>query len=385
MTVAVNPKVLRAARETRCLNEQRAASLLKWTQDKLALVESSEEIEEADLERMAKAYKLPLPTLLMPEPLDPRRYGPRPIADLRLHDGKKLEPFSIGTQEKVEAAYELLELMVEANDIMPKPDIPHFKLSDKAAEAAAKERARIGLSFDVQFGLVTDKDAFLRWREVVESTGIIVHKMKLPEESVRGFAIYHEGFGLIAIDSDEDYRPRVFTLLHEYAHLLLRKSGISDQNRKVPIERWCNQFAAHFLMPEAIFVEQYKGLFPNAKAANEFQVNRMSVRFRTSKQSAALRFEETGLAPVGFYEELKKKWAKGKYKEKSGGFGPSDSIETELGRYGTTHIRAICTALQNGVIDKVEAQYALDVQQAHFPALMAAARQRQRTYGGGAR
>jgi Zn-dependent peptidase ImmA (M78 family) len=47
-----------------------------------------------------------------------------------------------------------------------------------------------------------------------------------------------------------------FTLMHEFAHLVLRESAISgggrtkdDSTRERKVERWCDRFAAAFLMP----------------------------------------------------------------------------------------------------------------------------------------
>lgn len=385
MTVPTNPTVLSWARETRGLTLDAAAELLEWPVDKLAEIEGSTSVAASDLERMAAKYKLPLPTLLMPEPLPADRYGLRPITDFRLHADETAEPISVATRLHVEGAYELIELLAEVGDADPKsvkvPNLPRYTLQDKAADAAAAERERIAPQVDVQLGWASDKEAFLRWREIIESQGVIVHKFPLHEKSVRGFAVFDEGFGVVVVDSGDDYRPRVFTILHEYAHLLLRASGISDQNREIPTEQWCNQFAANFLMPVEAFRSEYYLLFPKAKVATERQVSRLSTRFRVSKSSVALRFEETGLAPSGFYDTLKAEWQKRERRSGGGGGGPNDPIDVELGRYGTTHVSTVGSALRRGVIDHVEARYALDVAREHIPPLEAAARQRRRAYG----
>ena len=366
---------------------ENAAERLGWPVDKLNALENAKEADEKELERIASRYKLPLPTLLMPEPLPDDRYPLRPISDFRVFDGAAPEPLSVDTLLRVEDAYELVEMFGELADADPeataRPALPAYRLRDDPKIAAAEERARIGANLQEQLGWVSDKDAFLRWRQTVEDQGIVVQRFPLHEQSVRGFALFEDGFGIIVIDSTEtDYRPRSFTLMHEYGHLLLRASGISDQNRKQPVERWCNQFAANFLMPEDAFVAEYRLLFTNATGPTEYQVSRLSTRFRTSKSSVAIRFEEVGLAPLGFYDALKAEWQKRERKRGGGGNNEHDQIDVELGRYGTTHIGTIGNALRSGVIDPVEAQYALDVPNNHIPALMVAAQQRRRAYGG---
>ena len=136
---------------------------------------------------------------------------------------------------------------------------------------------------------------------------------------------------MIAVDSNDDYRARIFTLLHEYAHLLLRTSGISDQNRHVPIQRWCNQFAANFLMPADEFLKQYALEFPGGGPPSDHQVTIMAARFKASKSATAIRFEELNLAPRGFYDGLSALWGAPKPKVRRG-TSIHNQIDKELGR-----------------------------------------------------
>lgn len=384
MTVPVHPGVLAWARSSRRLTVEKAAERLKVPQERLLELERAETITADELESLASGYRLSPATLLMPEPLPADRYPPRAIDDFRLHAHAEAEPLTMATQIKVENAFELIELLAEVNDaddeVAPRPLLPGYALDDDAIRIGARERGRIGLPLDAQLGWETDKEAFLRWREVVEAQEIIVQKARLHEESVRGFAIFKSGYGLVAVDSGDDYRARIFTLLHEYGHLLLRASGISDQNRSVPVERWCNQFAANFLMPAEGFRHQYQLLFREWEAPNDWQVSRMARCFKVSKSSVAIRFEELGLAPAGFYDRLKREWGDFTKKQRGGPTG-RDQIDVELGQLGTTHVSAIGSALERGIIDKLEAQYALGVPLDHLPALRAAARARHQAYG----
>lgn len=384
MTVPVHPGVLAWARGIRALSLETAAERLEWPPEQVLAAEATDEMAIDDLEHMASRYRLPLATLLMPEPLPADRYPPRRIDDFRLHAHMDEEPLGVETQVRVEAAFELIELLSEVNDadvdVAPRPFLPTCDLDDDPQGVAIRERGRIGLPLDSQLGWQTDKEAFLRWREIIEAEDVLVQKTPLHERSVRGFAIFRSGFGLVAVDSTDDYRARNFTLFHEYAHLLLRASGISDQNRHVRIERWCNQFAAHFLMPATGFREQYALQFPNGGPANDYQVGRMATCFKVSKSAVAIRFEELGLAPAGFYDRLKTEWGDSPRAYRRGP-PDRDQIDIELGRLGTTHVSAIHNAVERGIIDKLEARYALRVPIEHLPALAAAARARHLAYG----
>jgi Zn-dependent peptidase ImmA (M78 family) len=384
VSVRVNPDVLRWARNARLLSVEQAAARLQWPEDKIVEVEQATEISLEELDKLASGYRLSPATLLMPEPLPADRYPPRAIEDFRLHSHIEAEPLSFETQLKVENAFEVIVLLGDVNDedvnVAPRPLLPTADTMQDPERVATRERERIGLAIDAQLGWEADKEAFLRWREVVEAQDIIVHKTPLHEASVRGFAIFARGYGLMAIDSADDYRARIFTLFHEYGHLLLRRSGISDQNRRVKTERWCNQFAAAFLMPAEAFRLQYALVCPEGPPAGEGQVRKMANCFNVSLSAVAIRFEELGLAPVGFYNRLKVDW---KARKPRKGGGPSDlsQADIELGRLGTTQVSAISRALDRGLIDQLEAHYALGVPLDHLPALTAAARVRLKAYG----
>ena len=76
-------------------------------------------------------------------------------------------------------------------------------------------------------------------------------------EEVRGYALTDTPLPVVGINGSDWINARIFTLLHEFAHLLLGKPGISDQKDypksvKSPdqrVERWCNAFAAEVLVP----------------------------------------------------------------------------------------------------------------------------------------
>jgi len=52
-------------------------------------------------------------------------------------------------------------------------------------------------------------------------------------------------------DRESTEGAKIFTFLHEYCHLLLRRTGISDEQNGNRIEKFCNQFAASCLIPQA--------------------------------------------------------------------------------------------------------------------------------------
>lgn len=72
-------------------------------------------------------------------------------------------------------------------------------------------------------------------------------------ETFRGFVLADDIAPLIVIN-DQDAEPAwSFTLLHEMAHLILGQTGISGGKGEKKIEKFCNDVASEFLLPEAEF------------------------------------------------------------------------------------------------------------------------------------
>jgi Zn-dependent peptidase ImmA (M78 family) len=85
-----------------------------------------------------------------------------------------------------------------------------------------------------------------------------------PSEA-RGFAIADKIAPFIFINSKDNKKAQLFTLIHEFCHLLLGESGVSDassSNRK-PVEVFCNKVTAEFLMPTEKFCEVWNTIIVN--------------------------------------------------------------------------------------------------------------------------
>ena len=93
------------------------------------------------------------------------------------------------------------------------------------------------------------------WRRALEASGIVVFQMTVSEEEARGFSIYAENLPAVVVNVKDAPNGRLFTMLHELAHLALRQAGIcdlrEDQTGQVPhyVEVFCNYVAGAALIP----------------------------------------------------------------------------------------------------------------------------------------
>lgn len=99
--------------------------------------------------------------------------------------------------------------------------------------------------------------ALTRWKEVLENKDIYVVQYPYVEVSEsRGFALAESVLPIIGINSKDSSNARIFTLIHELIHVLLRDSVmINDEltkyfpNGQRNIEQFCNRLAAEILVP----------------------------------------------------------------------------------------------------------------------------------------
>lgn len=385
--VPVSGRVLKWARMERRLTVDAAAKLLKISVDDLLQLESEAMQPTLGLlRRMATKYQIQLASLLMPEPLSA---SARPaIHDFRTVQGRDAT-FTMDLVLAIEQMAEQAEAFGDLREASPNkylaPDVPHYHRNQSPREVAARERLRLGITVEEQLSWEKDRTSFLRWRNVIEGLGVHVQLMKLGDiDDVRGVSNWDErGVAIVVINNDDDdYRFRNFSLLHEYCHVLLRMCGVSDQNRTSRIERYCNQFAAFFLMPPREFKEVASAIHKEGRRWTEFHVNRLATQFRVSKSAVAIHLEDTGLVARGFYNEMNKEWRKRKRRPSTG--GQATPTEKRANRLGGKTVDVVMGAIEAGDLNKVDAYEILDVRPKDFPDLMLELRGRKAEYGGAA-
>ena len=381
--VPINPAVIKWAREERRLSPADAARRLKITEARLAEIEASDSVPLPLLRKMAKKYEISFGTLLMPEPL-PTMTRPK-IEDFRTHGGLPAE-MDHKLIVELENVNEQLDTMAELKEVVPElfaaPPLTHATRAGSAERLAEGERQRLGIDPLVQLGWEGASEGFKRWRAAIEGKGIFVYLLNLgPDTNCRGFSLLGErDIPVIAINNDErDAAARTFTLMHEYGHLLIRETGLSDQ-RGHPVERFCNQFAAFLLMPRQQFLAEAKLLNPQNGPWTDALMGKLAERFKVSRTAVAIHLEDAALAPVGFYAAKEAEWNKPKKKKKGG--PPTPYEEKRVNRWGARHVDLVFNALDRGHINQLDAYELLGVRPKYFNALRREVREQQAAYGG---
>ena len=193
-------------------------SIQKWEEDK-------DPIRIADLKKISKAINRPLSVLLLPKPPDeenPPYYG---TATRRIH--KKI--FSIVRRARYVQGIAAELQGIRSEDARPK--ITRRTVRDDPEMVADFERGILGLKLASRSkGCDMDKfvqEKYVALREKIESFNILVIQMPLDiGDAGGGFSLSNKLPNLILVNSKGGPRPRLFTILHEYAHLILDTGGI---------------------------------------------------------------------------------------------------------------------------------------------------------------
>lgn len=168
---------------------------------------------------------------------------------------------------------------------------------------AARERTRLGVSIDEQLAWPSPTRAFQAWRLRIENRGISVFLEKMNLDDCRGLTMFEEGElpAIVVNDREGTYGAKIFTLLHEYAHILLRKPGISDERPRNAIEKFCNQFAGAVLMPRDALTHALTihGPFVPSEWTDR-QMAHAAEQLKVSQIALAIRLENMNLAAKGF-------------------------------------------------------------------------------------
>jgi Zn-dependent peptidase ImmA (M78 family) len=371
--IRINPAVLKWARETSGVAIDDAAKRLKV----LPSAYSRWEMQESPLtltqaRALASYYKRPLAAFLLSAP--PQEPGPP--RDFRTLPGAQGH-FERKTRLAIRRA---LRLRSVAKDLMQgvgrecASQVGRANIRDDPEEASRRERARLGIDAQTQRKWKNEWQAFREWRAAIECQNVLVFQIPMPVEDARGFSLTDGEPFAIVLSSSDAVRGRIFTLFHEYAHLLLRTPGVClpqisarPQRGDADVERWCNRFAGTFLVPDS-------GISSIAKAGPEGLSGRAAVhaaqtiatQFKVSDQVALWRLRDLGkVSNKSFQEEMGKCAARSnRTKRKIGIVAPAKRCISEN---GALFISLVTEAKAKGLVTYSDVVDYLDVRLKHLP------------------
>lgn len=312
----VNPKVLEWARQRMGLKPQHVEELTDIPAPRITRWEQSLESPTLDnLEDIAEIYDCPVGYFFLDAPPDIK-----PALNYRGLTAEKTETLSYETHTSLNRYVYLTNYIASLIDkigIQREIQVGKAELREPINLLAKRERQSLGFSPQIREQWASPNEAFDFWRHAIEAKGIFVITLKLETSEVRGASRWeHAQTPSILVNrmDMEAATGRCFTLLHEWAHLLTKRTGLvcdfQGQARHTQIERFANKFAAEVLVPRTELEDYLKqeNLFKRRPRWGDSLLNKIRGNFKVSKDVIAILLEELDLAESGFYKSKRASW-----------------------------------------------------------------------------
>jgi hypothetical protein len=206
-------------------------------------------------------------------------------------------------------AIELLEDIAE----QPSPFVLEAIPTENPEDVGGRIRDALRITGAEQ-GRWRDQDgraALRAWRDRIEAAGVLVFQVtRVGGDEASGFAIASDILPIIAINRKDTPTRRTFSLLHEFAHLMLRVSGVSDLDTDASrppedqrIEVFCNHVAAAAIMPMPDLLNDPRVRTHARRAVDwdDAEISDIARSFGTSREALVRRLLTFDLTTETFY------------------------------------------------------------------------------------
>ena len=293
--VNINPDLMKWARKTSNIDKSEVSRLLNISTKTIDEWEKGTKKPTFNsLKKIASFYGRPLAAFFLPEP----PYEPPLPTDFRTLPEEKRRPLSRKSMLAIRKvryiqsiATELLEEEINLEENIT--SLGKANLTEPPEILAARERAKLGITIQEQMSFRDKYEAFRKWREVLESRNILVHQARIPLEEVRGFSLLDNMVPMITLSFSDSIHAKIFTLFHEFAHILLGISGLCipkeasfvRKDGELEIEKFCNNFAGSLLLPrDAILMDEDVKAIANHREVQDILLERISKKYKVSTQ-----------------------------------------------------------------------------------------------------
>jgi Zn-dependent peptidase ImmA (M78 family) len=334
------------------------------------------------VEQLSEMFKRPLAAFLLAHPPE----EPNLPIDFRRHPdaGSGYSKELLLVIRKARRIQEIHHELTDNLHISSKVPLKTRTLKDDPENVAHQERERSGIRVSGDIAGMSPVRAFDSWREWLESQNISVLKIRMPVGDARGFSLTDGEPYVIVVNSSDADRARLFTLFHEYAHILLNmpvvcNQGDGDRDEYAGVERWCNHFAGAFLAPDNE-IEDNPAIRQALKSGNYLRAaGSIKQRFLISKEAGLMRLltlkKITSTQYIQGRDQLRAEYAlreaEKKQKEQAGdeeegGFGGISLDRKCVAEKGAGYVSLVMENIKKGHISNSEALDYLDVKLRHL-------------------
>lgn len=371
----INPDILVWARESAGFRVEEAAKKAQLKSDKLVACEHGEQrLTITQLRKLSNVYKRPLAFFYLPKP-------PEPEIDSSIQDFRRL---NVGEEKQFSP-----ELRVEIRKIKYRREvaiemfkeleieIPVFRLrttsDSNVVEVGSQIRNFLEINQKHQAEIKNEYEALNYWREAVEAKGILVFQATLNIDEMRGLSIAEFPLPIILVNRERVVKARIFTILHELTHIMLRSVGVCDLETQSKIEVFCNAVAGEVLVPsEWLSKTEIYNQNRREEDWNKEAIWQLADYFSVSREVILRRLLTNQKISQSFYQSKRYQWLKDYEKsqnthtdKKSSGFAPPHT--DAISKVGKNFTRLVVNSYHQNKIGLSEVSDYLGVKTKHLP------------------
>jgi len=302
----------------------------------------------SDVKRLSEIFKTPLAVFFLSEPPSTDQ-KPQDYRTLGSKDHKGLSFKTNLMLRKARLAQDHALALAQSMDVDIKFKLRRYALSDNPTALAGQIRQKLNFAIAEQLKAKKPTNVFDSLRAKIESTGVLVQKSaqsnNFPLEDARAISLVDREPYLIIINNADRDHAQIFSLMHEFSHVLLREAGICNDfedyvrnraNEIRRIETFCNEFAASFLLPEDDF-RSHASTFGNLNGENLGDaLDVLSSDFKVSKSAVLRRLLTFRLIAKSQYDEQMAEWESGNKKNLKKKGGRNNPAKTAVAANGPT-------------------------------------------------
>jgi len=304
------------------------------------------------LEELSKTVKRPLAAFFLSEP--PKEPPlPKDYRQLPEKEGK-FDKKTILAIRRARRLQNISKELAENLNIPLRSVITYVKQSDDPKKIAECYRKDFGLNEELQKKMKTPYEMFAFLRDALEKKNILVFQIPMLLEDARGFTLVDTSPEVVIANSKDQIEARIFTLMHEFGHVLLHESGVSMPERTLfativePVEKWCNDFAAAFLLLESMAHTD----FSECKDAllDTSTLSKLSRRYKVSKSMLLYNMFKLRYISQKEYDTVLKRYQPDVVKRKSTGFKAASADKRCIQEKGQKFVSLVASNLEQGLI-----------------------------------
>lgn len=186
----------------------------------------------AQLRKAADVYKRPLGVFFLPRPPE----GFETLRDFRRILGSEAAEWSAGLHDEYRRAHAQREALLEIAELDGSGPSRAWRLTslpDDEERIAAAARAALEAAAPLSYP-TPGADGYRHlgyWIGALEQLGVLVTQTRggqVETGEMRAFSLYFDDVPVVTLNGADWPRGRLFSAMHEYAHLLLHTSGLCD-------------------------------------------------------------------------------------------------------------------------------------------------------------